>query len=420
MRVLCPAILFLLACGTKGPTYHSDIAPLVGARCAGCHVKGGIAPFSLGSYDEVKAMGPAMVADVTAGLMPPWKAGASDVEYMRNPKLTSEQLATLKDWVDDGLPEGNPSATPVTVAPIGGGIDRVDLGIDMPVAFTPTQVPDEYRCFAIRWPATETKYITGFNAIPGAPQEVHHIALYLIPPEHADEPFQWDDAEPGPGYECFGGPNGTHPLGFAAGVLNAWIPGYQGVAFPRGLGEKIEPGSVIVVQMHYNLASTTAVPDLSRIEFKLDDTVQTLAAYQPFLNLAWVGGQLDIPPGGMNVLYEYQVDPRQMFTALGSPLDLTNGFNIEAVMFHMHSLGSIGELFLDKADGSHVNVLTIPHWDFHWQMEYYLTQPVRFEPGDQLRVRCTFNNPQMKEVKWGESTEDEMCVANVFSSQVAP
>ena len=39
-----------------------------------------------------------------------------------------------------------------------------------------------------------------------------------------------------------------------------------------------------------------------------------------------------------------------------------------------------------------MKILDIQDWDFHWQMEYHLAEPVRFEPGDKLRVRCVFDN----------------------------
>jgi hypothetical protein len=212
-------------------------------------------------------------------------------------------------------------------------------------------------------------------------------------------------------------------MSFAAGVLNAWIPGYQGVSFPRGLGEQVLPGSTLVLQVHYNLSSITPQPDQTTLQFKLADHVERLAAYQPFLDVTWAAGAMDIPPGASNVLYQYVGDPRGFFKLFGSPLDNTNGFNIEAVMLHMHKLGKVGEVYLDKADGSHVKLLSIPDWDFHWQMEYFLDQPVRFEPGDQMRLRCTFDNspardPQMRDVNWGEGTDDEMCIANLLSSQV--
>ena len=53
---------------------------------------------------------------------------------------------------------------------------------------------------------------------------------------------------------------------------------------------------------------------------------------------------MKIPAGEANVQYTTEADPRDFFKLLGSPLDTTNGFNIEAVMFHMHKLGKIGQL----------------------------------------------------------------------------
>lgn len=91
-------------------------------------------------------------------------------------------------------------------------------------------------------------------------------------------------------------------------------------------------------------------------------------------------------------------------------------------MFHMHKLGTSGQLWLDKANHQHLKVLDIPAWDFHWQLQYFLAEPVRFEPGDNLRVRCVFDNASgrlsvAKDVNWGEGSEDEMCVANILSSE---
>lgn len=55
------------------------------------HVEGGIAPFALTSYANAKTYGAALTADVKAGTMPPWKAGAADVGSLRNPALTDAQ-----------------------------------------------------------------------------------------------------------------------------------------------------------------------------------------------------------------------------------------------------------------------------------------------------------------------------------------
>ena len=142
----------VFACAPSGPTYHQDVAPLVAARCTNCHQAGGVAPFALTDFKAVQTFGPAMVAAVEAGRMPPWKAADADVHYLRNPTLSAEQLATLKSWVAGGMPEGDARARPIAVAPITGGIERVDLELQMPEAYTPTRAPDDYRCFVLRWP----------------------------------------------------------------------------------------------------------------------------------------------------------------------------------------------------------------------------------------------------------------------------
>jgi hypothetical protein len=155
------------------------------------------------------------------------------------------------------------------------------------------------------------------------------------------------------------------------------------------------------------------------MQFTLADTVTRRMAYQPLLDVAWVAGQMKIPAATAAVVHQYVADPRDFFRLLGSPLDTTSGFNLEAVMFHMHTLGKHGELWLEKADRTRIKILDIPAWDFHWQNEYQLAEPVRFEPGDKLRVKCTFENDKANSVEtnWGENSTEEMCVANILSSE---
>ena len=419
MRLSFLASFVFFACQPPGPSYHQDIKPILEARCVNCHVAGGIAPFALDSFSGASSVAVAVADAVESGRMPPWKAGPADVTYLRDPSLSAEQKAAIAAWAQSPI-EGDPKKPGAVLAPVGGGVERVDRTVQMAEPYTPRLSPDEYRCFVLQWPETATKYITGVNALPGVVAQAHHVALYLIEPADAMYPRMWDAEDTTPGYECFGGPFGSRPQQFAVNLLTAWIPGYSGTTFPRGGGIKIEPGATIVMQMHYNTANVgQPQADQTAMQFTLADTVQRRLAYQPLLNVAWVGGEMPIPAGDPAVLHQYSADPRSFFQLLGSPLDTTNGFNIEAVMFHMHTLGKHGELWLDKADKRHLKILDVPAWDFHWQIEYQLSEPVRFEPGDKLRVKCTFDNslPGAVETNWGENSTEEMCVANILSSE---
>lgn len=413
------SVVLLAACQPPGPTYHQDIKPILEGRCTNCHVAGGIAPFALDSFTSSSAMAAAVADAVQSGRMPPWRAGPADVTYLKNPSLTDEQKAAISAWAKNPL-EGDEHKPGAPLPALGGGLERVDATVQMPEPYTPRVKPDDYRCFVLEWPETTTKYITSVNALPGVPAQAHHIALYLIDPADAMKPRMWDAEDATPGYECFGGPFGNRPQ-FAVNLLTAWIPGYQGTTFPRGGGIKIEPGSTVVMQMHYNVQGV-AEPQLDQtsMQFTLADSVERRLAYQPMLDAAWVAQQMPIPAGDGEVVHQYVADPRSFFRLLGSPLDNTNGFYLEAVMFHMHTLGRHGELFLEKADRRRIKVLDIPAWDFHWQNEYQLAEPVLFENGDKLRVRCTFDNdaPGAMDTNWGENSDEEMCVANILSSEV--
>jgi hypothetical protein len=61
------------------------------------------------------------------------------------------------------------------------------------------------------------------------------------------------------------------------------------------------------------------------------------------------------------------------------------------------------------ADGSEQCLLNIPKWNFAWQGSYNLAKPVRLVPGDAVRVTCTWNNTTDRTIRYGNTSEDEMC-----------
>ena len=68
------AILFGLAVRAQTPTWSSDIAPILYANCTSCHHNGGIAPFSLMTYQDAQTWAFDINYAVTNRIMPPWPA----------------------------------------------------------------------------------------------------------------------------------------------------------------------------------------------------------------------------------------------------------------------------------------------------------------------------------------------------------
>ena len=90
----------------------------------------------------------------------------------------------------------------------------------------------------------------------------------------------------------------------------------------------------------------------------------------------------------------------------------------------MHYLGKNIKVVINPDNPEKRKVLLeIPRWDFHWQGFYWLKEPITVNPGDTVRVSCSFDNSQKNQpylngeqqkpryIVWGESTGEEMCLS---------
>lgn len=419
---LASSLLGVLGCsgemtgGEAEPTYHRDIAPLVEAKCNNCHVAGGIAPFELGTYDQLKALGPAVRASVVAKTMPPWPGSNDCADYLGNRSLTDEQIDQLTRWIDKGMPKGDPAEAPVAVASNARTLSRVDHELPMPVAYTPRVSPDEYRCFFIDWPEQESTYVTGFGVKPGFEPIVHHVIAYLARPDalSAFEALDAKDAEPG--WACYGGPGGNAK---ESSWVSGWAPGAVGADFPKGTGIEIPPGSKLIVQMHYNTSAAAATPDQTALLVKVDKTVEKKAATIPFTNISWVTDHtMDIPPHTNDVMHSYAGDPTKFMNFLtGGAITSNVPLTIYTAGAHMHTFGRSISLEINRADGATECLVDIERWNFHWQGQYAFAQPKVFDPGDFLTMKCTYDNPTSNAINWGEGTGDEMCLGVYYVTE---
>src|SRR5262249_28789632 len=160
------------------------------------------------------------------------------------------QIDLFKAWVEGGRAMGDAANPGPPLVVEHTQMSRVDVTLPMPVAYTPQTTPDypdEYRCFVVPWTGTTSQFVTGFRAVPGNPKVVHHVIAFYAAPNQVAEYQQLDDNEAGPGYTCFGGSGGPSRV-----WLGAWAPGSQGSDMPPGTGLQVEPGSAIILQVHYN------------------------------------------------------------------------------------------------------------------------------------------------------------------------
>lgn len=394
------------------PTYHRDVAPILAASCAGCHVAGGIAPFALTTYEEARAHAAAIEAAVTAGTMPPWPPSRDCSSYARDRSLSQADIETLSAWARGGAKEGPREDATTPTKPADRGLSRVDLELSLPEAYTPVTAPDDYRCFLVDWPETTTKYVTGLGVLPDRGELVHHVIVYHAAPGEVARYQDLDDADPGAGWACFGGPGGTTQSQLSR-WLGGWVPGSKGADSPAGTGIEIEPQSKLVVQMHYNTSAAKPAPDKTSILFKLDSEVASKAAVMPFTNPDWVMNRnMPIPAHASDAKASFSADvtPYLSFLTAGA-LPSGGPFKIWSAGLHMHTRGTKASARIERGGGEGECLLDIERWNFHWQGNYELARSTTVEPGDRLSLECHWDNPGATDMNWGEGTLDEMCLA---------
>jgi mono/diheme cytochrome c family protein len=399
--------LLLLLCAAPAwadVTYSKEISRILEARCQGCHRPGDIGPMSLMNYDDAVAYAPDILRVINEGIMPPWKPSESHGKFKGATALKPEEKADLLTWLNSDMPMGNVEDMPAAPEERGAWIlGEPDLVVKMPIVYAPERGKDIYRCFVLPSGLTEDKFVQAMDILPGDRRIVHHVIAYLDPNGDSEK---LDEKDPEPGYDCYGGPgfeideNLINLLvdGF---TLGGWAPGARPQLLPEGIGMKLSRKARIVMQIHYNTLGRRG-EDQTSIGLYFNKTeVKKQMLFLPIFQ-----SRLNIPAGNPNVVAS---------TTFTVPL----GMQALNIFPHMHLLGT--KIEVEKRYlGERETMISIPAWDFNWQGAYTFENPVKLPLLSQISLRCTYdnsiNNPRnpsnpLKNVKWGEGTEDEMCLA---------
>ena len=391
-----------LACSTDGaesgsvhtPKYYEDVAPVINDNCVGCHREGGIAKFSLTTYDEVRAHATEIASATATREMPPMPVDNSGQcnTYANARWLSNDEIALLGRWATTGTQAGDPSQAP-SLPDAPASLTDPDALLDMGVSYTPDDSSghDDYRCFVVPSPVDALRYITAYQALPGDQREVHHLIVYQpANAEQANAAHALDDAATGHGYPCFGGP------GVDASPVAMWAPGAGAIDMPLGTGVPLVAHRDLIIQIHYNLENGV-FPDRTKVALAFAATPPISAQYVPIANYA-----MRLPPG------QAKVESMATIELLPGP------FKIYGAMPHMHTLGKTLRLDIE-ANGASKCLVDVDRWDFHWQNAWWYSEPLAIEKPSSMSIRCGFDTRDRTEVvTWGESTRDEMCISYLY------
>jgi len=374
-------------------TFTRDVAPILFAHCASCHRPGQVAPFPLLSYVDARNHGGLIAVVTKSRFMPPWKPEPNFGDFEGKRRLSDEEIATLQQWVTEGMPQGDPRESP----PVPHFADAWYLGKpDLVVGLSqPFDVPagpnDVYRCFVIPVNQPEDRYLSAYEFRPDNARVVHHAIVV----EDSYGAAQRLEGSSSSGYECFGG------FGFPVpGYLGLWASGAIPKPWPSGIATRIRKGSGLVVQVHFH---PDGKPEKEQFQLGL------YFAREPAKRVPYdvaVGTQfLNIPAGDAAYKVSSYAYIAEDAEALG-------------VIPHAHFLGKEVKATATLPDGAVKPLIWIKQWDFNWQEEYRYQTPLFLPQGTRIDVRWTYDNSTEnprnpnhppKLVTWGEESTDEMC-----------
>jgi hypothetical protein len=113
---------------TTKVTWDREIAPIVQARCAGCHTAGGRSTIVLTTYDEARPWAAAIKEEVLTRRMPKWNAARGFGDFANDPSLSPFEMALIAAWVDGGAPQRDTGRDATTVQPASASLP--DPGIN--------------------------------------------------------------------------------------------------------------------------------------------------------------------------------------------------------------------------------------------------------------------------------------------------
>jgi hypothetical protein len=379
-----PASAAAPAAADATPTFAADVAPILHRSCASCHRAGEIAPMSLLTYDEVRPWAKSIRQAVVDRVMPPWHADSSKVAYANDRSLSDAEIDTIARWVAGGAPQGDPAATPPAPAFTQGWrlgepdvVFRTKQKFKVPASGS--EIPYQSMTFAVDIP--EDLYVRAWEIRPSHLGAVHHANLVRSPQSL----------------------NGKS-VGIAQAVLQggdyigSYLPGHSTITYPEGMALLLPKGSHLGIQVHY-VSVGEEIEDaisfgLHLAGGRVDQLVRVVGTdYRP----------IEIPPG------EPHYEVVDEVTLLHDLYALSSGI-------HMHLRGSAYTMEAVLPDGTVKLITSVPRYDFNWQSNYVLRDPVLMPKGTKFRVTSVWDNSSKNPhnpdptatVRYGPWTNDEM------------
>ena len=339
-------------------SYITDIAPILERNCVNCHREGGIGPWQMSSHAMVRGWSPMMREVVMTQRMPPGRIDTHVGKPMSNASgLTVAEQQLLIDWIDQGSPkdEGADPLTKLRFDQAEFTLGEPDIVLDVAPQEIPATGVVDYRYVPVALNLPQDKWLRAIEFVPGDHEVLHHVITYLSSPAGTSE-----TAEDG------GAGRGENLGGFA--------PGRQPDEFADNSGRLIPRGSNLLLQMHYTTSGRETV-DETRIGLYFHE--------QP---------PKHIMSGGVAGQRRFMIPPGAKEHRLTGVQNIDRDAYLYELNPHMHFRGKYMTYSAQYPDGTEELLLSVPKYDFNWQFNYRLEEPLFLPAGSKVVARGAMDN----------------------------
>lgn len=363
-------------------SYAKEIAPIIQEKCATCHQPGGVGPMPLNSYEQIKGFSPMIREVIRTHRMPPFLADETVGAFQDDERLTPQQMKTLVHWIEAGSPRGagaDPLAKIKFQAP-EWPLGKPDVILDVPPAKIPASGVMDYQRPVVKNVMEEGRWMKATTFRISDRAVVHHILTGVVSGDYKPGD-QVSEAKWGASLGGYGPGRGSNLQPKDTGV---WVPPSGGVAF----------------QNHYTPYGRETVEKTQMgIYFypKGQEPKYILRTFGIF------DFSIHIPAG---------VESHPEIASITFPKDAI----LYGLTPHAHHRGSSTSVAIRYPDGREKMLLALPRYDFNWQYEYFLKEPLKVPAGSKIIARWTYDNSKRNptnpdpnsDVEWGEQSSQEM------------
>ncbi len=364
---LCAAVALMLVApippASAAPvTFSRDIAPILMSNCVRCHRPGEVAPMPLRTYEETRPWAKSIRKSVVERAMPPWHPDPAYGHFSNDMALTDAEINTIRTWVEQGAPEGDPADMPPQPEfSTGWQLGEPDYIVEFDEVQVPAEGDDMFIDLQVQLDLPEERWIKAIEFLPGEKSVVHHIIGVL-----GDFGMSGGDLASAMRPR----PAGVDP----PEIFSVWVAGAQPTVYPEGMGRIVAPDQLISLNAHYH-PSGEAKTDRTRIglHFGTADLKKSITT-----NFGVNTGFL-IPPGAA----DHRVEAFHIFD---------QDSRIVSFMPHMHVRGKDISYEIVYPDGRRETALSVPKYDYNWQWIYYPVEPIAVPRGTRVEAVGHFDN----------------------------